>query len=162
VGGWFGWQALPQNVDGGPRYITEPATIEAEIAERTTATGTLQPLVAVNVGAQVSGRIAKLHADFNQVVGEGALLAEIDPTLVLAQIAQGRAGLAAAEANVARAESVVRNAARVQRRVLPLHVQGLATRAELETAQGAVELAQADLRATKAQVAQARARDILV
>ena len=58
------------------------------IVARVTATGTLSALVTVQVGSQVSGIIAKLHADFNSKVKKGDLLAELDPTPFQAQVEQ--------------------------------------------------------------------------
>src|SRR5215470_10770940 len=50
-----------------------------------TSTGTLQAVVTVQVGSQVSGRIQELHADFNSVVKKGQILAVIDPANFEAQ-----------------------------------------------------------------------------
>ena len=58
------------------------------------ATGTLSALVTVEIGSQVSGRIASLHADFNSEVKEGDLIARIDPSLFEAAVQRARANLA--------------------------------------------------------------------
>jgi HlyD family secretion protein len=79
-----------------------------------TANGTLNPVVIVNVGTQVSGTIAKLHADFNQQVSAGQVLAELDPALLRAALQQAianrnssRADFRLAKINEARTRSLV-------------------------------------------------------
>ena len=63
---------------------------------KVTATGTLSAIVTVQVGSQVSGRVAALHADFNSPVKKGQLIAKIDPQLFQASLEQARANHAAA------------------------------------------------------------------
>jgi HlyD family secretion protein len=58
-------------------YRTVPAA-RVDITERVTATGTLQPVITSPVGAQVSGIVWKLHADYNSLVKKGDLLVELD------------------------------------------------------------------------------------
>src|SRR5665811_1034928 len=65
-----------------------------------TATGTLNPMVNVTVGSQVSGRISKLNVDFNSAVTKGEILAEIDPATYQATVEQATADLANAQANL--------------------------------------------------------------
>src|SRR5262249_3534229 len=69
------------------------------------AAGGVQPVTEVQVGAQISGRIAKVYVDFNSIVKRGDVLAEIDPTLLGATVEQNRAQAVASEANVARAQA---------------------------------------------------------
>lgn len=66
---------------------------------RAAATGTVQPVVTVQVGSQVSGQVQALYADFNSVVKRGQLLARIDPRNFQAQLDEDRANLVAAEAH---------------------------------------------------------------
>src|SRR5262249_30312836 len=64
----------------GPKFAT--ATVErGRLVARVTATGTLSALVTVQVGSQVSGRIAQLLADFNSPVKKGQVIARIEPQL---------------------------------------------------------------------------------
>src|SRR5215467_1975972 len=58
------------------------------IANTVTATGTIQPVDTVAVGTQVSGTISKVYVDFNSKVKKGELLAELDKTLLNAQVQQ--------------------------------------------------------------------------
>jgi HlyD family secretion protein len=89
-------------------YFTETIS-RGPIRNVVNATGTLQAVLTVQVGAQVSGQIQTLYADFNSVVKHGQLLAKIDPRNYEAQVAQAKANLAAAEANVSTAEANMNN-----------------------------------------------------
>ncbi len=71
-----------------------------ELTQTVTATGTLNPVVNVTVGSQVSGRISKLNADFNSTVTKGQVLAEIDSSTYQAVVEQVSADLANAQANL--------------------------------------------------------------
>jgi HlyD family secretion protein len=71
-----------------------------ELTATVTATGTLNPVVNVTVGSQVSGRISKLYVDYNSPVTKGEVLAEIDPSTYQAAVEQANADLANAKANL--------------------------------------------------------------
>ena len=58
-------------------YVTAPVE-QGDLRETVTATGTLSPLDAVEVGAEVTGRVLKVHVDVNDRVKEGQILVEID------------------------------------------------------------------------------------
>jgi len=79
-------------------YKTE-AVARGELTKLVTATGTLNPVVNVTVGSQVSGRICKLNVDWNSVVISNEVIAEIDPATYQAALEQAKADLANAEAN---------------------------------------------------------------
>src|SRR5882724_7551841 len=70
------------------------------LTQAVTATGTLNPVVNVTVGSQVSGRIIKLNADFNSPVTKGEIIAEIDPANYQATLESGTADLSNARANM--------------------------------------------------------------
>jgi HlyD family secretion protein len=72
----------------------------SEVTQTVTATGTLNPVVNVTVGSQVSGRISKLNVDFNSTVKQGEVIAEIDPSTYQASVEQATADLANAKANL--------------------------------------------------------------
>src|SRR5713101_7404037 len=98
------------------------------------ATGTLNAVVTVQVGSQVSGQIKELFADFNSQVKRNQLVARIDPEKFQAAVAQGKAQVDAAKANVLNQRAVVEK-----------------TRADLANAQAALAVARAQT--AKAQVA---------
>jgi HlyD family secretion protein len=82
-----------------PKYETAPVS-RGNIVQHVTATGTLSAVVSVDVGSQVSGKIAGLKADFNSPVRKGELIAEIDPSVYLADLRQAQGDLASAQATV--------------------------------------------------------------
>src|SRR5262245_28860307 len=88
-------------------YFT--ATIEkGPLQKIINATGSVQTVVTVPVGSQVSGQIQELFADFNSVVKRGQLLAKLDPRNLEAAFANSKAQLSAAQARVRSAEAEVR------------------------------------------------------
>jgi len=98
VGGGGVWY-FRHGHDDTPEYQTVAVT-RGELTKLVTATGTLNPVVNVTVGSQVSGRISKLNVDFNSVVKSNEVIAEIDPSTYQAAVAQATADLANAKANL--------------------------------------------------------------
>ena len=92
------WYFRHGNQDA-PAYQTVTVT-RGELTKLVTATGTLNPVVNVTVGSQVSGRISKLNVDFNSPVTKGEVIAEIDPSTYQATVAQATTDLANAMANL--------------------------------------------------------------
>jgi HlyD family secretion protein len=87
------------NREKPPAYQT--VVVERDdITQTVTATGTLNPVVNVTVGSQVSGLISKLYVDYNSTVKEGQVIAEIDPSTYDAAVQQAAADLANAKANL--------------------------------------------------------------
>ncbi len=80
------------------------------IRNTVSATGTLQAVTTVQVGSQVSGTIQSLHADYNSEVQKGQVIAQLDPAIFQAQVAQARANLEQARANVTNTKARVRAA----------------------------------------------------
>src|SRR3989440_6714673 len=74
------------------------AVTRGPITQAVTATGTLNPVVNVQVGSQVSGNIQKLFVDFNSKVKAGDVVAQIDPALFKATVTQAEGDLASAQA----------------------------------------------------------------
>lgn len=85
-------------------YVT--AKIErGNVRNTVSATGTLQAVTTVQVGSQVSGIISALYVDFNSNVKKGQLVAQLDPSIFQAQVAQQRANVEQARANLADAQA---------------------------------------------------------
>jgi HlyD family secretion protein len=139
------------------RYVTVPVekgTLKAEI----TSSGTLKPLVEVQVGSQVSGTIKELYADFESVVKKDQLIALIDPDTYEAKAAQARANLQAAKANLAKAEVTAEDEMRTLRRKEALIAQGSISQSEYDTAKTKADAAVAQVGVEKANVAQMEAK----
>jgi HlyD family secretion protein len=81
------------------KYETTPVS-RGRIVQHVTASGTLDAVVSVDVGSQVSGKIIALYADYNSPVKKGQLVAEIDPTRYGAALCQAEGQLASAQADV--------------------------------------------------------------
>src|SRR4029434_9567585 len=88
-------------------YFTAPVE-KGPLQKIISATGTVQTVVTVPVGSQVSGQVQELFADFNSVVKRGQLLAKLDPRNLESAVANSRAQLAAAQARVRSAEAEIR------------------------------------------------------
>src|SRR5262245_57674007 len=70
----------------GPAQYIKGTVDRGNVTIKVTATGTLEAVRTVQVGSQISGQIAALHADYNSVVRKGQLLAEIDPRTFQSQV----------------------------------------------------------------------------
>jgi HlyD family secretion protein len=139
-----------------PKY--ETARVErGRVVAQVTATGTLSALVTVQVGSQVSGRIAKLYVDFNSPVKKGQLIAKIDPELFQATRDQARANHVAARADLSRAKVQSAEAARQLTRTRSLAERKLVAEADLDTAQANADAASAAVESATGKVAQAQA-----
>lgn len=88
----------------GVEYFTS-SVVMGNLQKVISATGSVQTVVTVPVGSQVSGQVQELFADFNSVVRRGQLLAKLDPRNLEAAVANARAQLAAAQARVRSAEA---------------------------------------------------------
>src|SRR5438067_757190 len=136
---------------GAANYQTATVTRGA-ITQAVTATGTLNPVVNVQVGSQVSGNIQKLFADFNSQVKSGQVVAQIDPALFQATVTQAEGDLANAQAALELAKV---NAERIQKLFVQKNSsqqdldQAMATlhqsEANVKIKQGALDKAKADL-----------------
>jgi len=135
------------------RYVSISAS-QGDIFETIQSTGQVKPVTEVQVGAQVSGRITKVYVDFNSQVKAGDLLAELDTQLIGAQIEGNQAQVVAASAAVKRAEANEANTKLRLDRARKMYSEGVGTQADLDTAQGAYDVALADVASAKAQVAQ--------
>lgn len=130
---------------------------KGSIAAQVTANGTLSARGTVQVGAQVSGRVVELHADFNDKVTKGQVIAKLDAQVLKSQIDQASASLALAAANVNKAQVAVADADRQLKRQRTLQEQQLVAGATVESAEVAYDTARAALLAAKASSAQASA-----
>ena len=137
---------------GAPKYKTTKIA-RGDLKATITATGTVEALNTVQVGAEVSGRIAALHADFNDGVTAGQLLAEIDPEQAKASVAEAKAQVLAARAGVAKANATLIAARLEAERSSALQEKGLLSKKELESAVSSHELAKASLQSAKASLA---------
>jgi HlyD family secretion protein len=139
---------------GGPtvKFLTT-AVKRGDLASTVTATGTLKGKDTVSVGAETSGRVRAVNADYNDTVTAGQVLAEIDPSIIQAALAQANAQLLAARANLKNAEATATEARLAVERTRALAGDGLASRQALEAAEAAADRAAASAESARAQVA---------
>jgi HlyD family secretion protein len=147
---------LQRTGNEGPRFETVQVT-RGRVEARLVASGSLSPLVTVQVGSQVSGRIQKLFADYNKTVRRNQLIARIDPQLFIAAVSQARANRMVAEAALARAKLSVLDTERQLRRTKDLAERKLVSQADLDTAQVNADSAATQVLSAKASIAQAEA-----
>ena len=125
------------------------------IAAQVTATGTLSARITVQVGAQVSGIVTDLYADFNSTVKKGQLIAKLDDTLYKAQVDQNQAAYDAAVANEKKAEVADFDGKRQYNREKGLEDQQLIAAQTVEGFEVTRDQAITSLAAAKAAVEQA-------
>lgn len=149
---------------GPVEYYT--AKVETgEIKQVVEATGTINAVITVQVGSQVSGTISRLNVDFNSRVKKGQIIAQIDPALFDGALSQAKADLENAKANlaVAIANTAKAKAADAQNRAdyernLGLSKQGVISQQALDLAKANAESATAQVSAALATETQARAQ----
>src|SRR5437660_872151 len=95
VGGVF-WYLKADHSDA-PQYQTTQVT-RGDVTQLVTASGTLNPVINVQVGSQVSGNIQKLFADYNTLVKSNQVVAQLDPAIFQASVHQAEGDLANARA----------------------------------------------------------------
>jgi HlyD family secretion protein len=136
------------------RYRTAPVE-RGQIVSVVSATGTINPVVSVQVGTQVSGMIKSLHADFNSRVKAGDTVAIIDPEPFKARREQAASNLEMARSNVARSRADLAQRKRELDRVQSLLPQQFVSQNDVDVALTNFQSAEAQLRVAEAQVKQA-------
>jgi len=134
---------------GAANYQTATVT-HGPLTQAVTATGTLNPVVNVQVGSQVSGNIAKLFADFNSQVKAGDVVAQIDPALFQATVTQTEGDLASAQAAL---ELAKLNATRTQQ----LFTQKNSSQQDLDQAMANLHQAEANVKIKQGALDKAKA-----
>ena len=141
VGGAWYFQHGHQDA---PAYQTVAVT-RGELIQIVTATGSLNPVVNVTVGSQVSGIINKLNVDFNSMVKSNEVIAEIDPSTYRAAVEQCTADLADAKANLELQQAEARRSAELFTNKLISSSDYDTAIATLHEAEATVQIKQASL-----------------
>lgn len=170
------WRVHSQNAISYDTVAVERGQVQASI----TATGTLNAVVDVQVGSQVSGNIKALYADFNTKVKKGQVVAEIDPQVFQTQVDQAQAALKSLQSGVLTARAMVQkaqadstgtvsneksvesamakdranalNAANQWQRSDALFTQGIVSRQDHDLAKANVDAAEAQVAADQSQI----------
>jgi RND family efflux transporter MFP subunit len=139
---------LAANPGPAPVTLTKVSTVKS--APREEITGALQPAKALQLGFEVGGRLARILMAKGATVGEGQIIAQLDPELADAQVQQAEAAANAAQAQFAMADDVARRNAELQK-------AGSVSDLQAKNSASAAAAAAAQLQAARAQLAQARA-----
>ncbi|MGA2138230.1 MAG: efflux RND transporter periplasmic adaptor subunit [Verrucomicrobiia bacterium] len=135
-----------------------------DVAATIAATGTIEPLEVVDVGAQVAGRISSFGSDrdgktvdYGSVIDEGGLLAKIDESVYAADLSVAKASELSAAANLEQMNAKLAQAAADWKRSQELFASKLISQADLDTAKANYEVAKANVSVASSGVAQAQA-----
>ncbi|MBO4317820.1 MAG: efflux RND transporter periplasmic adaptor subunit [Mailhella sp.] len=144
------WQEKTQKVD----YITETAK-KGNIRKTVNASGQVQPVEMIDVGAQVSGQIEKIYASLGQQVKKGDLLVTIESTKLQNTLNTERSKLESYKAQLNSRQTALVSAKSKYDRVRRLHSQNAASKESLEDATNSYASAQAAVTETEAMIRQA-------
>ena len=135
----IGWAVLGRGRNGADPALEKKIEVveRSDFQMRISATGNLEPLLDVEVKAQVEGEVVNLHVDDGDYVEEGQVLVELDPELYQEELKQARADVSAAEAQRTQAE-------------LNIELRKERLESELTQADAAVKMAQANLETSQA------------
>lgn len=162
AGGW--WMFARSGGGSGDVVIETEAATTGDVRRIVAASGAVSALVTVEVGSQLSGQISELHADFNDTVEAGQVIARLDPQTYESRVTEAEAARATAaaslqlqRASLVRAQASLREAQREYDRMATLRERGTVAQSSLDTAQTAREAAEADVEVGRAQIANAQA-----
>ena len=154
--GWFAWKQWGDTGVKTPEYVFATAQ-RVDLEDLVSATGALQPRDYVDVGAQVSGQLRKIHVEVGSDVTEGQLLAEIDAEQSAARVDASRAQLRAQRAQLAQNQVNVEKAERDLQRQTNLMSAEATTAELLQNADTALKVARAQVNTLRAQIEQLQA-----
>ena len=147
--------------NGEQKALVKYKTVKIErgtVTQAVTATGTINPVITVQVGSQVSGIIKALYADFNSVVKAGQVVALVDPLPFQTKVTEMEGNLQNAVGNLARARADLALQKLNYDRAKTLFEQQLNARQDVDNARTAYETSQANVQIAEAQVTQAQAQ----
>ncbi|MFB0566310.1 MAG: efflux RND transporter periplasmic adaptor subunit [Candidatus Aminicenantaceae bacterium] len=153
----LGFTFFNRNKDKGIKYKKE-AVSRGDIEALVITTGALNPVTIVDVGSQVSGKIAQLYADFNSLVKKGQVVAELDQSLFLTRVQQNEANYQSTQASVEKAKVNLENLKKKHDRSLNLFEKKLISFEEKEATETQYYSAKADLQSSKARLEQAKSQ----
>lgn len=149
---WWGWQQRAPEA----AVLATVEVSRGDIEQLVTALGKLQPRDYVDVGAQVSGQLVRLHVEVGDHVAEGDLLAEIEADVQQARVEAGRAQLVAQEAQLAERQAQLELARQQFQRQQRLMNNDATSEDSYQVARATVLTTEAQIRALEAQIDQSR------
>lgn len=142
--------------ENGQNYRTAKVT-RGDLVQAVKATGTVQPIEEVDVGTQVSGKVASLEVDFNSAVTKGQVVARIDPTPYQAKVDQDQASLSRARADLEQAIAQLELSEKEHRRDTELAGRSLLSASDLDASAANLKKLRAMVKLARASVEQAAA-----
>jgi HlyD family secretion protein len=155
-GGYFAYQKYFVPPPEKPQ-IVQTTVSQGNIEEVVKATGTLQPLRISPVGSQVSGVVKELYADFNSIVKQGQLIAELEPELLQTQVDIQQANLERQEGEIANQKVQLENDETNLSRQEALFEKGLVNQQQIDQARLQVRTRKTQLAAQEKQLLTVRA-----
>jgi HlyD family secretion protein len=146
----------PQPAVEAAKVTRAPASF-GPVTETVQATGSLEPLRRVNVGSQVSGIVKELYVDYNSIVREGQLIAELDSDQLDVQVAIQQANVDRMKTDIGSQEMQLDDMRRQFERTRQLHERGLLTDQQFEAADLGIKNREAQVTAARKQLVQAQA-----
>lgn len=158
------WLFIPNSPEEQIKYYTQPLSV-GNIESTVNSSGSISPVVTVDVGSELSGLISELNVDFNDQVTKGQVIARIDDRTVQSRLKQSQADLASARASLvqlqtalARAEAEAALAQRDLVRAQQMNQSKMIGEAELDTIETNYQLKLVDVDAAKASILVGEAR----
>ena len=154
IAGYMAWQgqSVPE-----PAKVVKTAVSFGPITETVLATGYLEPLKRVNVGSQVSGVVKELYADFNSIVKQGQLLAEIESSQYEVAVSIQEANVDRMKNDIGSQEMQLADMKRQFERTTQLFERGLQTQQQYEAAELGIKARESQVASSKKQLIQAEA-----
>ncbi|MBU4434525.1 MAG: efflux RND transporter periplasmic adaptor subunit [Alphaproteobacteria bacterium] len=154
IAGVAAWQMRPK----APKDPYRTAAVEqGDLTKTVSASGTLQALVTVEVGSQISGQIKQVLVDFNDVVVKGQVMAILDPQTYVSRVRQSQANVNSSGAGLKQAQANAAKAKADYDRAKFLFDKGITAQAALDTAKAAHLVALANVEAARAAISQSQA-----
>jgi len=155
AGAILGLTVFRNGKNGDVKYKTEVLG-RGDIEALVVTSGTLNPIETVDVGAQVSGRIERLYADFNSIVTKGQVVAELDQEPLKMKIQQNEANYKSRVASLERSKVSLQTAEKAYERAKSLFAKDLISIEEMDAAEANYLNAKSDLVSAEASLAQAK------
>jgi HlyD family secretion protein len=155
AGAILGLTVFRNGKNGEIKYKTE-ALARGDIEALVVTSGTLNPIEIVDVGAQVSGKIEKLYADFNSPVTKGQIVAELDQEPLKMKIDQNEANYKSRMASLERTKVNLSQAEKGYERAKSLFAKELISIEEMDASEATYLGAKTDLISAEASLAQAK------
>jgi len=155
TGAILGLTVFKSGKNGKVEYRTEVVG-KGDIEALVVTSGTLNPIETVDVGAQVSGKIEKLYADFNTIVKKGDVVAELDQEPLRMKIDQNEANYKSRVAQLERSKVQLQTAEKAYERAKTLFAKELISIEEMDAAEANYLNAKSDIVSSEATLAQAK------